>query len=207
MWIFTQISSYPVPREIWEGGSSALPHLPSLSQPARDALEIERRSRKAVNLRNESRRYSLCCERIQGIVRMLALGEAHVPEPFVWRAYDAKGDSPKALAWLALSEYLRRFYTVDRNGVERDRLRYDRLEAVFHPPGLQVSNLLALFEQIRKNPHLDQVFVAASQKAEVCNPALQVTPEECRVAFEDRFDLIMKCSKESLGLVDLIDLV
>lgn len=207
MWIFTQISSYLVPTEIWEGGSSALPHLPPLSQPARDALEIERRSRKAVNLRNESRRYSLCCERIQGIVRMLALGGAHMPEPFVWRAYDAEGENTRAMAWLALSEYLRRFYTVDRNGIERDRLRFDRLEAVFHLPGLQLSNLLALFEQIRKNPHLDQVFVAASQKAEVSNPTLQVTPQECRAAFENRFDLIKRCSMESLALVDLIDLV
>jgi hypothetical protein len=138
---------------------------------------------------------------------MLALGGAHMPDPFVWRAYDAKGDSPRALAWLALSEYLRRFYTVDRNGIERDRLRYDRLEAVFYPPGLQVSNLLALFEQIRKNPHLNQVFMAASQKAEVSNPTLQVSPEECRAAFENRYHLINRCSKESLALVDLIDLV
>jgi hypothetical protein len=138
---------------------------------------------------------------------MLALGGAPLPEPFVWRAYDAAGETTRALAWLALSEYLRRFYTVDRNGIERDRLRYDRLEAVFHPPGIRISNLLALFGQIRRNPLLGQVFAAASQKAEVANPTLQVTPEECRAAFEDRYSLIERCSEESLAIVDLIDIV
>jgi hypothetical protein len=207
MWIFTQISSYLVSSEMWEVGSAALPHLPPLSQPARDALEIERRSRKGVNLRNESRRYSLCCERMQGIVRVLALGGAPIHEPFVWRAYDAAGEAPRALAWLALSEYLRRFYEVDRNGIKRDRLRYDRLEAVFHPPGIRVSNLLALFEQIRRNPHLGQVFTAASQKAEVANPTLHVTPEECGSAFEHRYRLIKRCADKALAMVDLIDSV
>ena len=207
MWIFTQISSYLIPSEMWEFGSSSFPHLPPLSQPARDALEIERRSRKAVNLRNEARRYSLCCERMQGIVRGLALGGAPMPEPLVWRPYDAEGETPRALAWLALSEYLRRFYTVERNGIERDRLRYDRLEAVFHPPGLRLFNLLALFEQIRKNPLLHQVFAAASQKAEVSNPTLQVTPEECRTAFECRYSLIKRCCENSLAIVELIDVV
>jgi hypothetical protein len=138
---------------------------------------------------------------------LLALGGAALPLPFVWRPYDAAGDTPRALAWLALSEYLRRFYTVDRNGIERDRLRYDRLESVFHPPGIRVSNLLALFEQIRRNPLLDQVFAAASQKAEVVNPTLQVTPEECRSAFEARYTLIKRCSEDSLAIVDLIDVV
>jgi hypothetical protein len=161
-----------------------------------------------VNLRNEARRYTLCCERMQGIARELSLGGAPIPEPFVWVAYDSgQAKNPKAIAWLALSEYLRRFYTVDRNGIKKDKLRYDRLEAIFHPPGNRISNLLSLFEKIQTNPYLAQVFDAAAQKAAVSNPILKVTLEECRVAFESRYSLIQRCVRESLGIVDVIDIV
>ena len=70
------IRSYLIPHDIWLSGWSDLPHLPAVALPARDALEIERRFRKEMNLRNEVRRYTVCCERIQGIVRDLALGGA-----------------------------------------------------------------------------------------------------------------------------------
>src|SRR5262249_31609585 len=154
----------------------------------------ERRSRKEVNLRNEARRYTLCCERMQGIVRELSIRGARMPEPFVWVAYDSEQvKNPRAIALLAVSEYLRRKYEVDRNGNPRDTLRYDRLEAVFHPPGRRISNLFGLFEKIKSNPHLDQVFAAAAQKAEVANPILTVDMNECRAAFESRYGMIERC--------------
>lgn len=207
MWISTQISSYLIPGEIWESGYAAFPQLPPLSFSARDALEIERRSRKEVNLRNEARRYTLCCERMQGIVRELWLGRAPLQEPFVWRAYDSEQQkNPKAIAWLALSEFFRRFYTVTRNG-KKDTLRYDRLEAIFHPPGNRISNLLLLFEKIQTEPYLAQIFDAVAQKAVVSNPVLRVTAEECRDAFESRYRLVQRCARESFGIVDVIDIV
>jgi len=144
---------------------------------------------------------------MQCVARELALGGAPIPEPFVWVAYESgQAQNPKALAWLAVSEYFRRFYRVERNGIEKDTLRYDRLEAIFHQPG-GISNLLALFEKIRTNPHLDQVFSAAAHKAEVANAGLTVTMEECKTAFESRYSLIQRCTRDSLGVVDVVEIV
>src|SRR5260370_13566172 len=182
MSIAIQISSCLVPLEIWESGYGPLPHLPPLSMPARDALEIERRSRKEVNIRNESRRYSLGCERITGIVRELGIGNAPIPQPFVWSVSEG-GGKPRGLAWLALAEYLRRFYRIDRNGVTKDTLRHDRLEGIFHPPGINISNLVALLEVIIRNPHLPQILTDVCQKTHFVTPTHQLIPAECYEAF------------------------
>ena len=69
MLIDTQISSFAIPPDIWKNDHDIASNLPPLHLPARDALAIERRAAKGVNLRNEARRYTLCCERIQGIVQ------------------------------------------------------------------------------------------------------------------------------------------
>lgn len=206
MSITTQISSCLVPREIWESGYGPLPHLPPLSVPARDALEIERRSRKEVNIRNEARRYSLCCERITGIVRELVIGNARIPQPFVWSVF-AGEKNPRGLAWLALAEYLRRFYRIDRNGVTKDTLRHDRLEGIFHPPGVNISNLVALLEVVIRNPHLPQILTDVCQKTHIVTPATQLIPEECGEALKTRLELAKRCAQESLAIVDLIEVV
>jgi hypothetical protein len=57
----TQISSYIVPKEIWEQGRAGSPGITPLSIPARDALEIERRRSLDINLRNEDHRYTIAC--------------------------------------------------------------------------------------------------------------------------------------------------
>lgn len=205
MSIAIQISSFLIPQQIWECGYKPLFHLPPLAIPVRDALEIERRSRKEVNLRNEARRYSLCCERISGIVRELALGEAPLPKPFVWSVSE-KDINPRGVAWLTLAEYLRRFYRIDRSGVTKDTLRYDRLEATFHPPGLRVANLLALLEVVEKNPHLPQVLLDACNKAHISTPVMSVTVAECGAALNARIELLKRCVSESLAMVDLIEI-
>ncbi len=208
MLIGTQISSYLISKDIWESGYTGLPAIPPLALPARDALDIERRSREGVTLRNEERRYTLCCERMQGIARELSLGGAPIPDPFIWASYESEQvENPKAMAWLALSEYFRSKYQINRNGIEKDTLRFDRLEAVFHPPGIKISNLLALFEKIKENPLLDKVFAAIVQQTAVATSKLPVTKEECSAAFEGRCGLLKRCLQESLGIVEVVELV
>ncbi len=207
MWIGIQISSYLIPQAIWEHGDEKSPGLSPLALVARDALEIERRARKEIKLRNEAHRYTLCCERMQAIVMELARRGAPLPPPVVWQAYDVAGVAhPRAIAYLALCEYLSRFYKVERNG-RAENLRHDRIEAIFLPPEKHVRRLLDLYEHIRENPHLPKVFAAAAEKAEIAAPTLKIAPEECALAFTARYQLIKRCADESCGAVDVIEIV
>lgn len=209
MWIGTQISTYLIPRDIWVSGYGGLP---PLALPARDALDIERRWRKDAELRNEARRYTICCERMQGIACDLALAGAPMPSPCVWPSYEHRNVStPGALAYLAIFEYLRRFYTVrrqDPSGVLKPvRLRYDRVEAIFQPPDKPSSDFLALLTHIRNEPKLSQMCADAVQKAEVADLSCKVSAEECEAAFQQRYSLVAKCVEEGFGLVDVFDIV
>ena len=209
MWIGTQISSYMIPGEIWLSGYAGHP---PLTFPARDALDIERRWRKGVDLRKEARRYVGCCERMQGIARDLALAAAPIPAPCVWSTYGRRDVStPSALAYLAIFEYLRRFYTIarrDQSGVlKRERLRYHLAEAIFHPPGKRMSDFLTLLAHVKNEPKLSQMCADASQKAEVADLSFKVSAEECQAAFQQRYGLVAKCVEDGFGLVDVFDIV
>ncbi len=209
MWIGTQISSYIIPRGIWFDGHAGCP---PLALPARDALDIERRWRKDVKLRGEARRYTACCERMQGIARDLALAAAPIPAPCVWWTSGQRdAATPRALAYLAMFEYLRRFYTIakrDSGGVlKRERLLYHRVEAIFHPPDKRMSDYLALVAHIRSEPKLPQMCADAAQRAEVADPMFNVSAQECEAALHQRYGLIAKCAAEGLGLIDVFDVI
>ena len=134
------------------------------------------------------------------------IGKAPIPPPFVWSVSKGEG-KPRGLAWLALAEYLRRFYRIDRNGVTKDTLRHDRLEAIFHPPGVRISNLVALLEVVIKNPHLPQILTDVCQKTHMATPAVQPSPEECGEVLQTRLELFKRCARESLAIVDIIEIV
>jgi len=210
MSIGTQISSYLIPRAIWESGyKSTAP----LALPARDALDIERRWRKGVILRNEAKRYAICCKRMQGMARELEILGAPIPHSYVWKSYEhTEGDGPRALAYLAFFEYLRRFYEPKRQGAGAappgvKGLKYDRIEAIFQPPGQRLAAYLDLLSQVQIESRLPEMCLIAVSRAEVLALGFKVSPAECEAALRRRHSLAAMCVKLDCGLVDVLDLL
>lgn len=209
MSIGTRISSYLIPRVIWESGYLSAP---PLALPARDALDIERRWRKGVILRNEAKRYAICCKRMQGIARELEVLGAPIPAAQVWTSYDdTEGNAPRALAYLALFEYLRRFYKPNRQGAgapsgERS-LKYDRVEAIFQPPGQRLVAYLGLLSQVLSESKLSEMCLHAVRSAEVLALGFKVSPGECEAALRQRHSLVAMCVRLDCGLVDVLDIL
>jgi hypothetical protein len=209
MSIGTRISSYLIPRAIWESGYISAP---PLALPARDALDIERRWRKGVILRNEAKRYAICCKRMQGIARELEILGAPIPPFHVWKSYDdTEGNAPRALAYLALFEYLRRFYKPNRQGAGPQSgekgLKYDRVEAIFHPPDQRLVAYLSLLSQALSESKLSEMCLQAVRRSEVLAFGFKVDPDECEAALRYRHTLAATCVKLNCGLVDVLDLL
>jgi hypothetical protein len=203
----TQISSYLIPRPIWESGYL---HTPPLALPARDALDIERRWRKGVLLRNEAKRYAICCKRMQGIACELEMLGAPIPASHVWSSYEhTDGNAPRALAYLAFFEYLRRFYKPNRQGIGlagEKGLKYDRVEAVFQPPDQRLIAYLSLLSQVQSEAKLSDMCLNAVRTAEVTALGFKVSPEECEAVLKYRHSLVSTCVKLDCGLVDVLHL-
>jgi len=202
MSINTQISSYLVPRSLWESGYQGSA---SLTLPVRDALDIERRWRKGVLLRNEAARYAICCKRLQAMVREMAIKGAPITHVHVWGPYQSDERSPRALAYLAAMEYLRRFYQPDRPG-ERN-LRYDRLEAMFHPPGERLAAHLRLLAKAQSESRLAEMCAYAVARTDVLTGGCSISAAECEAAIRQRHKLLTMADERNCGLVDILDLV
>lgn len=197
MLIDTQINSYLIPKSLWEQGYPGRADLPPLAIPARDALDIERRAQKGVNLRNEANRYILCCERIQGIVRELA-HEAHLLRPpMVWPAHHGPIASvPSARAYLALIEALSPYQRRDPKF---------RFAAIFFSPeyaGLHQK----IFEAIRQGTGIDQLLERTAKSASLLGDSFVVSTEQCKAALERRYELLKIAALEECGLVDVVEL-
>ena len=194
----TQISSFIVPQDIWTNGYPGRPDLPPLALPVRDALDIERRAQKDVNIRNEVRRYTLCCERIQGIVRELALAEGILPPPVIWRKHRSLlEDSPSAFAYLALAESLSQ---------RLKNSRYARFAAIFFPPEHARSHF-QVFEAICRLPDLDQFLERTAKQGFRSDTISKATASECKEALSQRYRLLEAVASEQRGLVDVMELV
>lgn len=198
MLIGTQIRSFLVPFEIWHQGYNGRRDLPPLAIPARDALDIERRSEKDLSLRNEAQRYTLCCERIQEIVAELASELEITTPPVLFPSDDAAKDlaAPSARAYLALMDALRRSLKGSP---------YRRVSAVFFPPEHAILHS-QVYEVMASRDGIGELFIQASKRGslpdEMCNP----TPEQCRAAFAQRHRLLKIAASEGKAIVDLIEL-
>ena len=62
-----------VPPEVWDENTSLPEPRSLLNGLLQDALGIERRLPKRVNLENERSRYTLCCDQIESIASQLAI--------------------------------------------------------------------------------------------------------------------------------------
>jgi hypothetical protein len=194
----TQIKSFMIPQDIWINGYAGRPNLPPLLLPARDALDIERRAQKDVNIRNEIRRYTLCCERIQGVVGELSLVEGLLAAPVVWPTHrTASDDSPHALAYLTLAEELIRWLM---------KSPYSRVAAIFFPPE-HAKIHFQVFETICGSPKLDQLLEHAANQALKSDSITNATASECKIALNQRLSLLKTVALKEYGLVDVIELV
>ena len=194
----TQISSYLIPASIWAQGHPTRKDLPPLALPARDASDIERRAQKEVNLNNEARRYTLCCERIQGIVQQLSRESSLLPTPKIWWP-DAEPDgrAPTARAYLALINAISRILKGSP---------YPRVSALFFPPD-HTRSYLQVIDAIRQQPNLDRLLDQAARSASLPDARFTVMPEECRSALDQRAELVRRAESEGHGLVDVVEFV
>jgi len=187
-----------VPSKIWHEGYVGRLDLPPLAIPARDALDIERRSEKDLSLRNEAQRYTLCCERIQEIVAELTSELEFPAPPVLFPSDDAAKDltAPSARAYLALMDTLRR---------SLKRSPYRRVSAVFFPPEHAILHS-QVYEVMATRDGVEELFDQASKRGslpdEMCNP----TAEQCRAAFAKRHRLLKIAASEGNAIVDLIEL-
>lgn len=205
MLIATQISSYLIPSQVWQQGDASRSDLPPLALAARDALDIERRAQKNVNLRNEVRRYTLCCERMQGIVQDLSHTPGiHLVSAVFPASLEVNDETPTALACLALIETV-------QNAVER-MLKggqvtgvYPRVARVFFPPQHATAHL-QVYELLRQPANLSRLFAEATRRASIGAATPIVSESQCRCAFERRRDLLVQAQGGGMGLVDVIEL-
>lgn len=207
--IDTQISSFLVPVEIWSNGHPSTPNLPSLHLPARDALAIERRARKGVNLRNERRRYTLCCERIQGITHELSEVSGVLSKPLIWPSFEQDNQKvPSARAYLAIMTLIGRWISRFLSKLPPDQLQfiYPRVSAVFFPPE-DAQHHLKCFELIANHPTVHSLFERAARDATLEASPFVISDMQCQRAFYMRLELLKAVAVKECGLVDVIEVV
>jgi hypothetical protein len=196
----TQIRSFLIPVKLWREGLSLRPDLPPLIVPACDALDIERRAKKGINLRNEAHRYNLCCERIQGITADLAAAENILSPSLIFvRSGSTEKQSPTARSYLALIDIM--FFLVKRHN-----LSYTRVASIFFPPEDSKKHQ-QLYEIMSNGTNVNELFRTAAKRASLPGEHFAVTPEQCRTAFEQRRILLEKAVSEESAVVDLIELI
>jgi len=205
--IDTQISSFTIPREVWKNGYDGAPDLPPLHLAARDAIAIERRAIKRVNLRNEQRRYTLCCERIQGIVQELSRELSVLPNPLVWPS-QSNPKIPIARAYLAVMAFMGRWMSRFLKSLPAEQLKsiYPRVSAVFFPPE-DAARHLECFDLIANHPQVHLLFERAAGDATLAEGSSDVSATQCQQAFYMRHELLKAVAAKGQGLVDVLELV
>jgi hypothetical protein len=86
-------------------------------------------------------------------------------------------------------------------------LKYDRLEAIFHPPGERVSAQCELLRQARSESRLAEMCAYAVQRAAVLAGGCAISAEECSEAMWKRHELLALSVARDCGVVDILDLV
>lgn len=208
MLIDSQISTYIIPQKIWYESSEQNNSLPPIFLPARDALAIERRAEKEVNLKNETRRYTLCCERIQGIVLELSQMPGDLAKNiFVWPAMTgANTKIPPARAYLSniamFGRWAKPIYKVLSS--EHQANFYDRIATNFFPPE-DCERYLKGINWILNHPESSELFKKAA--AHMPETFSKLSANQCRQAFLARRELVKIAVDRKCGLVDVVEVV
>ncbi len=201
--IDTQISSFSISAEIWNNGCTELPDLSALAIAVKDALAIERRFDKKVNLRNEHRRYTLLCDRVQGIVEELHYRGNRLNPDLVW-TIDGTREVPRARAYLALMyvlvDWMRALSPADKKAIP-----YARAPSIFFPPEHAKAHL-GLFDFLSRHARISSLFDLAAQKASIPGSGIRISSAECQQAFLVRHGLLRKIATQNCGLVDVLSI-
>ncbi len=205
MSLATRISSFVIPALVWEEGYSALPKLPPMALVVRDALAIERRSSKEVNLSNEQRRYTLCCERMQGIAEELFYGSDALQPPLVWPA-ESTDKMPCARAYLAVVETILPWMRKHLSKDEMNNVVYSRFPFVFFPPD-HTASYLAQYEFLSRHAEIDSLFEFAARVSNIKDSPLFISPTECKRAFDLRLEILRRVAGQDWGLVDVVEII
>ncbi len=204
MLLDTQIKSFAVPNSVWENGHEDRPDLPALSLVARDALAIERRANKGVNLRNEQRRYTLCCERMQGITEELAYSNILRPS-LVWPVEFAN-NRPRTRAYLAVVDAIFPWMRTHLSKDEKNRVVYFRFAHVFFPPE-HAQPYRDQFDFLKRHVEINSLFDLAAQTANLKGSLSVISPGECEQAFQQRHELVRSLVGQHLGIVDVLEMI
>jgi hypothetical protein len=198
----TLISSYIIPKQIWYDGIPGNNQIVAIAIPARDALEIERRRKNNINLRNEDHRYTICCERIQSLAAETQRASTLMPSPVIWDAVQMnKTKNATAAAYLIMMEV---FYKALNKSL--DKLPYQRFLAVFIPPE-DGQHYLQLMEWLNSMTKLDDLLQRATNISSRMGEDFVVSTQDCRLALTQRLELIRFVHSGNYGLVDVIDIV
>lgn len=197
MLIGTQIKSFWVPCEIWHHGSSRRKDLPPMAVPARDALEIERRFLKGATLRNESQRYTLCCERIQTIISEVAQ-DGLLNQPIVFTTDQASNRAePTVRSYLTL---------IDTVCMKLRGSPYPRVAAVFFPPD-HAERHYAIYEAMQRLKDINELFLQAAKRATLPDEDSAQMMEQCRQAFYKRLEFLRIAASRGEAVVDVVEVI
>lgn len=207
----TRIRTVFVPLNIWCNGEQSRLDLPPLALPAKDALEIEKRTRKALDLRHESRRYVNCCERMYGIsLELLKASLVHVEFQCALGldGQYAGNDVPRGFIDIlaVINRYRRRFdERLDKplpQGVESNpkNVQSSRLGSVFIPPRHpSMAAQLGIFKTISANENFAQLVINRGSMT------TQWTVDDVFKTAQRRLDVLERAKCKDCGLIDIMD--
>lgn len=201
----TQIRSVLIPADVWYEGTHRASHIPPPNLPARDALTIERRSTKKVDMRSEKRRYTLCCERIQGIACELSYLPYVLPKVFIWpTSEDSSEKYPSAPALFAVTTHI---YWWIRQVKKRGYLSegqnsafYPRIHTLFFPPDHARAHL-ECFEMIKDHQMVHKLYEHGAETT--AEKPFAVSAAQCQKALHMRYELLIAVAANNYGLVDV----
>ncbi|MEZ4667569.1 MAG: hypothetical protein R3E39_06585 [Anaerolineae bacterium] len=203
-----QIRTILVPTNIWYNGDPELPHSPLAAMAQRDAMAIERRAQKRVNVRSEKRRYVLYCDRIQGIASELSSMSSNCPNAFVWPA-QAEPDSkvPSAYIIFTISTNILRFVQTKNKSMINDEQPYSlypRASTIFVPPS-DANVHFDFYQMIHEHPSVDKLFELCSNMTQ--NDIHHLSPDECQRGFQMRYEFLKMVASREYGLVDVLEII
>ncbi|HUS84612.1 MAG TPA: hypothetical protein VMX56_05675 [Anaerolineales bacterium] len=170
-------------------------------------MAIERRARKEVNLHSEQRRYTLCCERIQGIVQELSQKPGVLPTPVVWPSHSQNNSKiPSARSYLAVMDVIGGWMSRSLSREEILQMGYVRFSTVFFPPEHAAPHLKSC-EFIANRSQVHHLFERAARDAALENSPFTVSAAQCQEAFRMRYELLKTIAAKGYGLVDVLELV
>ena len=141
--ITSKITILAIPQVVWDAKTQFGDYQIDLKEFAQDALAIERRIVKGVNLDNERNRYTLCCSRLEAAVKIPIL--QYIPDETGFVNALSQGFLP---AFTLETDYLNMLETILQEATPN--IESARLGASFHPPKSLLIHARNFFETAAK---------------------------------------------------------